>query len=501
MRMAECKAVLSLSAFLLLVSLPVGKTPADDIPARRGRPEVGSHWNRDGFLQIDGVPRLIIGLYELPQDETTLRGIAEHGFNLVRVPQSTSELARVHEHGLHAWICLGPAVQLRKNDAEGEQRLTRIINDFKDHPALRVWELPDEALWNIWWARFPWIFGEQQKRLHKHIEEATSNASDANVARWQSLLDQAEDYDQRGLWERAESIYDILWAELNVENPHPDWRMSQCVAGSRELIAATTRGCNVVRKLDSRHPIWQNHAPRNSIGSLRDYNQMVDAAGCDIYPVPFNYGVGHSDLKDTNLSSVGAYTDRMRQAAPGRSVWMVLQGFGWRDLSEEGREDPHPAKGRRPHYHETRFMAYDALVRGANAILYWGTQYIEKDSSQWLDLMRVAKELRALEPAIVSKRVNADPLALAEETYGSIDRQGPELMLRRAGNDWVLIAVNEYAQGLSFSVTNLPKELEGKTLHRLHSDETHLVTNATIHDGIRGFGVHVYATSRRFESR
>ena len=112
----------------------------------------------------------------------------------------------------------------------------------------------------------------------------------------------------------------------------------------------------------------------------------------------------------------------------------------------------------------------------------------------------VARELRALEPAIVADRANVEPVAVADETYGSVDGQGPKLMLRRTGDDWVLIAVNEYAQAISFSVRQLPQALEGKTLYRLHSDETQVVRDGGFQDGIRGLGVHVYATSRRFEA-
>jgi hypothetical protein len=233
---------------------------------------------------------------------------------------------------------------------------------------------------------------------------------------------------------------------------------------------------------------------------MTKYNQPIDAVGCDIYPVPFSPTTGHSDLKDTNLSSVGAYTDRMREAAPGKSIWMVLQGFGWRDLSEEGKEDTDPRKGRRPGFSETRFMAYDAIVHGANALLYWGTHSIEKDSVLWQDLMKIAQELRALEPGIVRERPGSAPISTADETYGSIDGQGPRLMLRKTGRDWILIAANDHSQGISFTVSKLPQELEGKTLYRLYSDEKHEIRSGAFHDGIRGFGVHVYATNRRFEA-
>lgn len=459
-----------------------------------------SRFSKDGFLKVGGSPRLIIGLYELPKDDDKLIEVAENGFNLVRAPQDGKVLDRLRERGLYAWICLGSAVMLKEGNPEAEQKLQQVINKFKSHPSLLVWELPDEALWNVWWSRFPWIFGEQQRQLRGHIEKARGRNSQADTDKLLSLLQEADDYDERGLWKQAEAIYDTLWEKLGVKNPHPDWKMSLCPGRADELIDKIARGCRAVRRFDAGHIIWQNHAPRNTVSSMRKYNEAVDAAGCDIYPVPFSPTSGHSDLKDTNLSSVGAYTDRMHQSAPGKSIWMVLQGFGWRDLSEDGKNDPDLSKGRRPSFNETRFMAYDAVVHGANAVLYWGTHSIEKDSSLWRNLMRTAKELRALEPGIVGKRPLSPPVAVADETYGSVDEKGPVLMLRRTGRDWVLIAVNEHSQGISFKISKLPEELEGKNLYRLYSDEEHLIENGRFHDGIRGFGVHVYATSRRFEN-
>ena len=486
--------VLFSSVYLLSVM-----AQAQELVTKNPRQTGDSHFNQDGFLKINGTARLIIGLYELPKEETKLREIAENGFNLVRVTQDIKSLDRLHKHKLYGWICIGTAAKLKEGDEKSEQKLKQIINDFKNHPALLVWELPDEVLWNIWWSRFHWVFGGQQRELRKHIEKAKSNITDTNISKWLSLLEKANDYNHRGLFNKAEEIYGGLWKELQIKNPHPDWKESDCPAEVDRLSTDIARGCKVIRQLDPSHIVWQNHAPRNSIKSLKEYNKAADAAGCDIYPVPFNPSNGHSDLKDTNLSSVGAYTDRMRAAAPGKSIWMVLQGFGWRDLKKEGEKEEDPDKGRRPNFYETRFMAYDAIVHGANAILYWGTHYIEKDNSLWRDLMKMARQLHALEPAILGQHPKTIPVAIADETYGSIDGRGPRLMLRKAGKDWVLIAVNEHNQGIAFTVSRLPKEIEGKTLYGLYSEESHVVRKGIIRDGIRGFGVHVYATSRRFE--
>jgi hypothetical protein len=287
--------------------------------------------------------------------------------------------------------------------------------------------------------------------------------------------------------------------------------MDDAVARVCQSGEGITAGIRELRKLDSRHVIWLNHAPRNSLDDLRLYNRAADMAGCDIYPAPANLTVGHSDLLDMSLTSVGAYTERMRQAAPGKACAMVLQGFGWRDLKEKPSDkETAVGIGRRPTWAESRFMAYDAIIHGANAILYWGTAYlkpVEDDGSPvsgrprlWHDLLRVARELRALEPALVAPPLKA-PVVHQAETFGSIDGQGILCSVRRAGDDFVLLVVNETDNGLRFSLEGLPAILDGRILHRLYSPEERQVIGRQITDGIKSREVHVYATSRRFEDQ
>lgn len=209
------------------------------------------------------------------------------------------------------------------------------------------------------------------------------------------------------------------------------------------------------------------------------------------------------------LGSVGAYTKRMRVAAEGKACAMVLQGFGWRDL----RETPNPKEdaigvGRRPTFGESRFMAYDAIIHGANAILYWGTAYVkpvEDDGTAvtgrpklWRDLLRLTRELQALEPALVAPSLKS-PAVRQSPTYGSIDGTGILCSLRRVDDDYVLLVVNETGDGLAFSVENLPAQLNGRSFHRLYSAEEQVIERRSLSDGIRPRDAHVYATSRRFE--
>ena len=454
-------------------------------------------FNRDGFLLVDGDPRLIIGSYELPDTDDTIKQLSVNGFNLVRA-SSRDTLDRLHRHNLYGWACI--PVFTGQGNEDSYQDFVGNVNGLKDHPALLAWELPDEALWSIWWVRMLWVRGTQFDTLLSHIEKSRSTSSNEDTNRRLALLEQAKDFTSRALWKSSEEICDQLWHELGQENPHPDWRFSLCEKCVVQLAQDIAQTCNLIHDIDPQHPVWQNHAPRNSIRTLQIFNQQIDMVGCDIYPAPFA-AAGHSDLKDVSLSAVGAYTDRMRTGAPGKAIWMVLQGFGWSEIEESIRNAPDPEKGRHPDYHESRFMAYDALVHGANAILYWGTYVIPKNSALWGDLMKISRQIRALEPAIVGRRPDIAPIAVADETYGSIDGQGPLLMLRQAGSDWVLIAVNEQIDGLAFEVSGLPKSLEEQKLYRLYSDESHQVRNSGFRDGIGRFGVHVYATSRRFEAQ
>lgn len=454
----------------------------------------------DGFLIRDGGPRLILGLYELPGDDTLLKQVAESGFNVVNVGGDGAALDRLQRHGLWGWMPLGSRLALPEGDTAAKAQLEDTIRRFKDHPALLCWEGPDEALWMEWFKSYDWQMLDQPRHLMELIQKAAPTRTPEEVARWNGMLQKGIDYALRSMWNESEDSIDALWKELGTANPHPDLNVTHRIEAARRLGDDLTRGWECIWAIDKDHVFWQNHAPGNSIAELRHHNRAVHAAGCDIYPAPFNTGVRHgSGLPNTDLTAVGDFAGHMREGAPGKACWMVLQGFGWADLQD--RFNPtDPVYGRQPTYAESRFMAYNALFHGANAILYWGTSYIKKDGALWNDLMRIGKELRALEPAIVGTVPPTIPVAIPETTYTAFSGGDPSLLLRQAGDDWVLFAMNTQRVGIAFQVTGLPQCLEGKTLFRLYSEEEHPATNGGFRDGIAPQGIHVYATSRRFEA-
>lgn len=455
--------------------------------------------NKERMLLVNGKPRFILGLYENPKDDTVLKEAVEAGFNLIQCAPDATALDRVHRLGAMAWVNLGGALDLSADAANRRQRLTETVRRVADHPALLIWEGPDEILWNNWWGTMEQI----------RPELATMRNVAEGQAELGALSRRARDLFDRGLYVDFERTRTEFWQKAGQPVPHAGVRIDDAAARVRKSGDGITDGIEAVRELDARHVIWLNHAPRNSLDDLRLYNRAADMAGCDIYPAPANLSVGHSDLPDRGLTSVGAYTERMRQAAPGKACAMVLQGFGWRDLQSQTNEhETAVGIGRRPTWAESRFMAYDAIIHGANAILYWGTAYMKPvadDGSPtsgrpqlWRDLLRVALELRALEPALVAPPLKS-PKIRQTETYGSIDGKGILCSVRRVDDDFVLLVVNETGDGLSFSLEGLPAKLDGRTLFRLYSPEEQQVSRCQFTDGIRPGDVHVYSTSRRFE--
>ena len=456
--------------------------------------------SKERMLLVNGQPRFLLGLYENPKDDAVLKEAIEAGFNLIQCSAEVAALDRVQRFGGMAWVNVGGALDLSQNATSNHKQLADTVRRVGKHPALLVWEGPDEILWNNWWGTM--------ERIRPELE--TMRTAGEGKAELQSLARLARDMFERGLYLDFEIVRAEFWRQAGQPSPNPGVRMDDAVARVCQSGEGITAGIRELRKLDSRHAIWLNHAPRNSLEDLYLYNRAADMVGCDIYPAPANLTVGHSDLLDMSLTSVGAYTRRMQQAAPGKACAMVLLGFGWRDLKEKPKDNETAVGiGRRPSWAESRFMAYEAIIHGANAILYWGTAYMkpmEDDGSPvsgrprlWHDLLRVARELRALEPALVAPSLKA-PIVRQAETFGSIDGRGIRCSVRRAGEDFVVLVVNETDNGLTFSLADLPEKLNSRTLYRLYSPEARQVFGRQFGDGIKGRDVHVYATSRRFEN-
>ena len=217
------------------------------------------------------------------------------------------------------------------------------------------------------------------------------------------------------------------------------------------------------KSLKPRRPVWMNHAPRNSIELLKKFNIAADITGCDIYPVPNG---GHSNLSDKTISSIGAYTDKMYQTAlAGQPVWMYLQAYARAKTI--------------PTYHETRFMAYNAIMHGAMGIYYYGLRHMRWPNKMWPQLQKIGPEIRSLNDILV-----------APWNSKLIKKDGIEIRVKIINGKRYIFAANTVnsPRKLSFSIND-----ELKKLFVLFEDRQINSTNSVFVDKFKPYSIHIYS--------
>ncbi|MCE1197706.1 MAG: hypothetical protein LWW85_01950 [Marinilabiliales bacterium] len=397
-------------------------------------------FDKDGMAILNGKRTFMIGTYEFPQKEEELKQVAAAGFNLIQVPLQDSvatkkNLDRAAQMGLCCWIT--GDFDLSVNAEKKAARLKTMIRLYAGHPALSVWEVPDEALWNVWTKAWDYRAEKEPKLLKEAVSERQeSSRIHSGMATIQSIK---RCYEQ-GDFAHGQMMADSLWTALGKKPPHPELDMEATAANSVAVAHGLRRGYQMMKILDPRHPVLMNHAPRNRIEQLALYNQAADVTGCDIYPVP-EYKIGHSDLVDRSMASVGAYTRRMREAAPGKPVWMVLQAFAWADLFKTYSQK-YDSTLRLPTASETRFMAFDAIVNGARGINYWGTTTLDKSQPFWKSFLASIREIADQREILSCRDARRQPKPEIEESYNSFDMP-VRILAKQTGKKATFLVVNE----------------------------------------------------------
>jgi peptidoglycan/LPS O-acetylase OafA/YrhL len=145
---------------------------------------------------------------------------------------------------------------------------------------------------------------------------------------------------------------------------------------------------------------WESQAPL--------WRDALDVMGLDPYPITKPAG-------QNDLAMVGEWTRLGQDAVKhSRPVWMVLQYFPVTDAAGWPSEA------------ELRTMSWMAIIEGARGLLYWsfgekGLAWV-KDSKEkearWAELVRVTKEIKALEPVLLAP----DAAVVTRETSGGTVR-------------------------------------------------------------------------------
>jgi len=384
-----------------------------------------------GFLTKDGRSLFPIACYELPKDDVELGRMCRAGINLVRCG-SRSDLDRVAAAGMSGWIVV--PMQEGSSDTVREK-----IESVVTHPALAIWEGPDEIVHNF----TAWSGLYRTKKVYKSPD---------------------------------------AWAEQSPE------AVAYSEEQAKQIIPKLHEAIKLIRTLDqNKHQIWINEAANSDLKFVRQYIDHIDITGCDIYPVK----EGSRDL-----TVIGDATERWKKVGRNeRPVWMVLQAFSWNELGDYYGHK----KTAYPSFADSRFMAYDAIVHGARGILYWGSHYL-KSSEFRQSLYALTSELDALQTFLVAPEYSQAHLTIVELQMDPLAR-GVRISVRRVGQEWIVIMVNEDDRSyMGVEVTGL-KEMSGRTLELLYGTERATVEQGEFITRIKPLEVKVFATNRKYATR
>jgi hypothetical protein len=223
----------------------------------------------------NGRLRFPIGFYEFPGDKEKLQRMAESGINLVRC-SNRAALDSAHAQGMMGWVPLS----VQQGATPG---LRKQIETLRNHPALAVWEGPDEIVWTF--------------TAYSFLKERAGFTRED----WNNQIPKAVNY--------AKKEGDKVITKMN-------------------------EGIRLVQELDERNlPFWVNEAADSDVKYVRDYIDSIDITGCDYYAVRST---------GTDLQSIGRLVDRWDAISRGKPVWMVLQGFSWHK-AKAGRKRLYPS--------------------------------------------------------------------------------------------------------------------------------------------------------------
>lgn len=381
--------------------------------------------DHDGFMHVGGQSLFPIGFYATPEDEAAYADMAAAGVNLVRCGGG-ADLDRAHGYGMYGWVSLPMHTELTP---EGEKQITDIL----DHPALAIWEGPDEMVWN-----FTTYSGLVRSGVHERKGE------------WWDQTPRATKY--------AEEQAAIIMPNIQ-------------------------RWAAKIRELDTRQrPIWFNEAYTSDTIYVRQYLNWVDITGCDLYPVK---------AASRTIAEVGDFTERFNQVGKGKPVWMVLQAFSWHELQEKAGENLPEAY---PTFAESRFMAWNAIAHGAEAILYWGSAYTKNEAFRQ-SLYAVTAELAALQPFLTAPEEPGVHVNLIEEPVQP-PRRGVSKVARYRDGEALVVLVNED------DVTHFGTEVQGldalkdRSLHLLYGSENVQVVDGAFVTRMRPHEVKIFATTQ-----
>ena len=241
-----------------------------------------------------------------------------------------------------------------------------------------------------------------------------------------------------------------------------------------------------IKKLDTDHPVWTAHAPRNTIEVLREYYDACDMSGLDIYPISVPKGK-HSHLPNKEISVVGDYARWINKAVYGKKPFIMILQVCWSGATPPKNELVMPT------FHQERFMAYQAIINGSSGLSFFGMSVAlqGKDAEYgynwtfWNEVM-----------APLLKEVNRD-----SELYPALVKPDSKIRLKASGAPDVEFCAREVGdrlyimackrEGAKADITFKGKPLTGE-IEVLYENRTLKAKDGSFTDTFGLNDVHVY---------
>ena len=258
-------------------------------------------------------------------------------------------------------------------------------------------------------------------------------ADDDDGSALAARIDALRDHPALAAWEAPDEAIWNTWRLDDKGRPIRLWKRPDDVAAELQAkmeatIRGLERGARLVRQRDPGRKIWLNEACMSDYDSLARCLPALDIVGFDYYPVP--------NEQARPMEWTGAFTERFRRTAPTKDVWVVEQAFSWSNLfKDRGIPEAHPTAK------EARFMAWQAIARGATGLLWWGSSYEDRPAPFLDELMGVVSEFAELHPFLFVGNSLAVQATVDPKRFPAA--MGVSCLARRAGDKQMLVLVNE----------------------------------------------------------
>lgn len=242
----------------------------------------------------------------------------------------------------------------------------------------------------------------------------------------------------------------------------------------------------LIKELDPDHPVWVVHAPRNTLEVLRQYADVCDITGLDIYQISVPKGK-NSHLPNKEISVVGDYAKWMSKSVDGKKPFIMVLQVCWSGVTPPKNELVMPT------LHQTRFMVYQAIINGSSGISFFGMSVAlqGKDAEygyNWTHWNEVMVPLL--------KEINRD-----SELYPALVRPDSKIPLRVSGADDIEFCAREVGdylyilackrEGARADIKFSGKPLNGD-IQVLYENRTVKAQSGSFTDSFGPNDVHVY---------